>query len=369
MKSLFASFVLTAALTVPALGANTDTHTALPGTLNYVEGQALIGNEALNAQSIGSAQLEPGQTLTTERGKAEILLTPGVYLRLGSDSAAEMISPDLTNTQLQLNQGEALVEVDQIHPENNLRVRENGVDTQILKTGLYDFDAANNQVRVFDGKASVLVGDKKIDVKGGRELTLNVDGKLKATKFDKKKYEDNDLYRWSSLRSDYLAQANVSAAQVYVSDGWGAGFGPGWFGAGWYWSPWFNSFTFIPASGYLYSPFGWGFYSPLWVHAAPWYVYGNYPHTFANWRPQTVVHGAARAGVKPGLAYGPGFHGGAVRSIGRGAAVARPGAARTGSARIGGVRGGFGPATHATSGFGGFHAGGLRGGAVGGARR
>jgi hypothetical protein len=332
----------------------------MPGTVNYVEGQAAIGNEALDSKSIGATELQAGQTLTTENGKAEVLLTPGVYLRLGNDSSAQMIAPDLTNTQLQLDKGEAIVEVDQIHQENDIRIRQDGVDTQILKTGLYGFDADHDQVRVFDGKASVLVGDKKITVKGGHELTLNTDGKLKPKDFDKKQFAENDdLYRWSSLRSDYLSEANVNTAQRYVVDGW---YGPGWFGGGWYWSPWFSTYTFVPASGYFYNPFGWGFYSPLWVYAAPWYDFGYYHHTFPTFRPGPVGHGIAVAGVRPGVrpgpAYGPGFRGGAVHSFG--GHGAQP--------FHGGVHGGFAPA-HAARGFGGFHAGGFHGGMPGGGRR
>src|SRR5581483_2889599 len=341
-----ASFVLTAALTVPAWSVNTDTHIAMPGTVNYVEGQASIGNETLNSASIGKAELQAGQALSTENGKAEILLTPGVYLRLGNDSSAQMIAPDLTNTQLQLDKGKAMVEVDQIHPENDIRIREDGVNTRLLKTGLYAFDADQSQVRVFDGKASVLEGDKKVTVNGGHELALNA-AKLKPISFDKKQYAENDdLYRWSSLRSDYLSEANVNTAQTYIVDGW---YGPGWFGGGWYWSPWFSTYTFVPAAGYFYNRFGWGFYSPLWVYAAPWYDFGHYHHAFATFRP-TPLHGErVIAGARPGAVHGPGFHGGAVRSFG----------SRT-QAFHGGVHGGFTP-MHAAHGFGGFHAGGFHG--------
>ena len=338
-RATIASFVLTAALMVPAWGANSDTHTALPGTLNYVEGQVSIGNEALNAKSVGSTESQAGQTLTTENGKAEILLTPGVFFRLGNGSSAEMVSPDLTHTELNLTQGEAMVEVDEIHPENDIRITEAGASTRLLKTGLYDFDAAHEQVRVFDGKANVVAGDQKITVKGGHELSLNTSGKLKATGFDKKEYAaSDDLYRWSSLRSDYLAEANINTAQVYVADGW---YGPGWPGAGWYWSPWFGAYTFLPGDGFLYSPFGWGFYSPLWAHRPPLYGYGHYYHHFENFRPETVRGGGIRGGgPTPGPVYGPGFHGGAVHSFGRGS---------------GGLR--STPAMRASGGFGGFHAG------------
>ncbi len=338
------------AISLPAWASAGEARNAVPGTVNYVEGQAYLGNESLNSKSAGSTELQPGQSLSTQQGKAEFLLTPGVFVRLGDHSSAQMISPDLTHTEFALQQGEALVEVDEIHPENNLQISEAGTTTRLLKAGLYDFDAAHDQVRVFDGKASVLDGDEKITVKGGHELTLHTAGKLKARGFDKKQYaKSDDLYQWSSLRSAYLADANEKTAQVYLANDW---YGPGWTGAGWYWSPWFGAYTFIPADGFLYSPFGWGFYSPLWVYRAPGYGYGNYYHNFAHFNPGVT----RRVPTTAGGAFGPGFHGGAVRAFGNGAARgtfrSEPGmrtAAPFGSHTATGMTGGF----HAGGGFGG----------------
>ena len=53
------------------------------------------------------------------------------------------------------------------------------------------------------------------------------------------------------------AEADADTARLYVNGG------PGWYGAGWYWDPWFSAYTFIPGAGIFYSPFGWGFYSPV----------------------------------------------------------------------------------------------------------
>src|SRR6266568_9307656 len=194
---------LAALLSVPAWGAYSDSkHTATPGTLNYVEGQASIGDQNLDSKAVGSAEVQAGQVLATQNGKAEVLLTPGVFLRLGSNSSVKMISPGLTNTQLALNQGEAMLEVDEIHSQNDIRIGQPGAETHVLKTGLYNFDASNHEMRVFDGKADVLAGDQKVTVKGGHDLALNTGGKLKAQGFDKKALaESDDLYRWSSLRS------------------------------------------------------------------------------------------------------------------------------------------------------------------------
>ena len=284
-------------LSLPAWGADTSRRTAMPGTLNYVEGRASIGDQALDSKAVGSMQLQTGQVLETGTGKAEVLLTPGVYLRVGSNSAVKMVSSDLTNTQVAVNQGEAMLEVDQIYKENNIHISQPGANTRVLKTGLYDFDANNRQVRVFDGKADVAAGDHTTTVKGGRELALNETGKLKSQGFDKKEIsQTNDLYRWSSLRSEYLSEANVNTARLYYANGW---YGPGWWGPGWYWDPWFAGFTFLPGNGFFYNPFGWGFYSPLVVYRVP-VVVGHGFHRFDGSRP---------------VAIGRGFHAHAVRSF------------------------------------------------------
>jgi len=162
LKGMGVLFLATV-ISVPVWGDTSSTHLTVPGTLNYVEGQVSIGEQALNAKSIGSTNLEAGQSLATEEGKAEILLTPGVFLRVNDDSTVKMISPSLTDTEIALQKGQAMVEVAEIHRENDLRVSEDGGTTTLLKTGLYDFDANQGQVRVFDGKALVqtsIVWDK-----------------------------------------------------------------------------------------------------------------------------------------------------------------------------------------------------------------
>jgi hypothetical protein len=86
---------------------------------------------------------------------------------------------------------------------------------------------------------------------------------LKPQKFDR--HETDDLFAWSKLRSQYLAEANASSAQtVLVSN-------PGWWaGTGWYWNPWYSTWSFMPGTGYLYNPWGFGFYSPsYWRYYNP----------------------------------------------------------------------------------------------------
>lgn len=168
---------------------------------------------------------------------------------------------------------------------------------KLVKTGLYDFNENLHAVRVLDGEAVVKDARTGVRVKAGHMVDLSMSEPLKARKFDKKEVEAEDLYRWTSLRSSYLAEANVDNASWYAYGGYG------WYGDGWYWDPWFDAFTIMPWDGIFFSPFGWGFYSPWCAFGAPiFWGGGHYYHHF---------------GANPG-AWGPGPHYGHPANYGHG---------------------------------------------------
>ncbi len=223
------------------------------GTINYIEGTVYAQGKLLKHSDVGADVVKEGQMLTTGKGRAEILLTPGVFLRLDENSAIKMVKPDLLQTQVELLQGKASVEVDEIHDENDLEVLVGGVRTQMLKTGFYEFDATTPHAMVYKGKAAVDLGNNKYNlIKGDHELALTDNLHAKPAEFNPTADQD-DLYRWSKLRSQYLAEANNELAQEY---GDMPGFEPGWF-----WDPYGYGFTYIGMDPF-WSPFGFGFFPP-----------------------------------------------------------------------------------------------------------
>jgi hypothetical protein len=303
-----------------------------PGTLNYVEGQVSIDGEALTPHSVGNTTLQAGQSIVTKVGRAELLLTPGIYVRVGSNSVLKMISPDLTHTEVRLESGKADVEVDNIYKENNILVDQEGSQARLLKPGLYAFNTPKGTMRVFDGEAKVFPIDnaqdvKPVTVKGSHKLLLSGDGG-KPVHFQKEGSQDG-LYAWSSLRSEYLGEANENVASEYAGVD---GVNPGWF-----WDPAFAGYTWLPGDGMLFSPFGFGFYSPYYLNSGG-FIYGR------------GGYGYGRGG------YGRGGYGG----IGRGGmGVYRGGGLRGGH---GGLHAGGGGGFHGGGGGGGFHGGGSGGG-------
>jgi len=84
-----------------------------------------------------------------------------------------MVSSALTNTQVELQHGEAMLEVNQLFKENNVWVLEDDSSTRILKNGLYEFNADNQTVAVYDGQADVSKNDEHLTLKKGKEVSLS----------------------------------------------------------------------------------------------------------------------------------------------------------------------------------------------------
>jgi hypothetical protein len=270
-----------------------------PGSINYVEGQVRLDGQMLGPNGSGSqSAVNPGQVLETQQGRAEVLLTPGVFLRLGDNTAIRLDSPALTNTRVAVLRGEAMVEVDELYKENNLQIQADGATATLVKKGVYGFTANPAKIEVFDGEAQVNTGDRHKTVKQGHEALMN-GGLLQEAKFNRDMHDD--LYMWSNLRSEYMSEASVASARSYIGNT------GGWYGGGWYWNPWFSAYSFIPGDGFLYSPFGWGFFSPGFVGYAPFYG-GGYGYRGYPGRGVAAVHVAPA--FHSSFSGSMGFHGG-----------------------------------------------------------
>ncbi len=57
------------------------------GVVQYVEGRAFLNDQAIEPKFGQFPDIKENQEFRTEEGRAEILLTPGVFLRLGENSA------------------------------------------------------------------------------------------------------------------------------------------------------------------------------------------------------------------------------------------------------------------------------------------
>lgn len=275
------------------VGLAQTTRMASPGAVNYVEGNATLDGQGLTQRAVGSAVAGPNQVISTTDGYVEVLLTPGAFLRIWHNSEVRVGQAGLTGVDLRLDRGLAMVEATEFVKGSTLQVAMDGATIQIDHTGLYAFDADQPSVRVLDGKAEVALGDKHATVKKGNELLLANEAPLKTRHFDKASVETEPLYTWSKVRGREASEANALLASRFTAN-------TGWYGPGWYWNPYWSGYAFLPGTGMLYSPFGWGYYAPAFAFGIPW-GYGFAPGYYGRGFYGHGVYGRVggfRAGVR-----------------------------------------------------------------------
>ncbi len=300
------------------------------GVIQYVEGQVTLDGKTVAPKFAEFPDVKPDQTLAAEDGRAEILLTPGVFLRLAENSSFRMISAKLDNTRVEVLSGSAIVEVGELLQNNAITVKFHNAEIALLKKGLYRVDSADPaSLRVYEGEARVTSGSDTLIARRAHEVALGT--VLEARSFDTK--QTDAFYRWSARRDEYVAQANITSAKTASESGLASnGFGSSGYGnasGSWAWNPWYGMFTYVPGNGMFMSPFGSAFYSPFTVGSfyGPAYgYYGGYasPNSYVaparTFRPvaTSTTALAARAPVmSSGVAAGGLAGGGSMHSVSR----------------------------------------------------
>jgi len=317
VAALLASATLTFAQTsgYNSTQATPSPESVRPGSLNYVEGQVSSNGQPLDPQEVGHFALQPGQSLETGNGYAEVLLTPGSFLRVGPNSEFRMTSVGLADTRINLGRGNALLEADQVIAGTHLEVTVGNTSGDLLKKGLYEFSANPQDFKVFDGKLDVIGASKTVDIGKGNQIAMANGDNLKKVSFDLNQAKTDPLYVWSEARSRDEAARNQLVAQNSV------GYVP--VGSGWFWDPYANYYGFWP-SAYLYSPFGFGFYGgyyPGFYGAYYGGFRGGYHGGFLRAGGEAHFNGVHGNGVGGGgfhSARGGGFGGGGMHAAGGG---------------------------------------------------
>ncbi len=258
--TLFAAAILAVAGSASAQNAIS----VKAGMINVADGDVYLvdakGGEPQKVQPKASEfiDIKEGQILKTSEGRAEVLLTPGAFLRMADDSSFKMFSSRMSDVRLEALSGSLLIDVTELLEDNHISVLTKDSTVSIAKAGLYRFDVDPPRVRVYQGEAVAEFNGQKVTLKGGRELLASAGGWTQG-KFDAK--ETDPLYRWAKRRSGYLAMANVSAARQTTA------YGNGLRGGSWYYNPYFGFATYVPWLDTLRSPFGYFYYTPSTVMA------------------------------------------------------------------------------------------------------
>jgi len=258
------------------------------GFVNRAEGKVFILRADSEDGSKGRAslgtQMRDGDSLITEADSyAELLLTPGSYMRLNENSEVRVINTAFEEIRFELVKGSAIAEVasaneqvSNINKNSPLEIVTPHGTISIAKDGIYRFDTieANTLVQVRQGE--LFVGDrnqfltgKATKIKRGNAVKLT-GGVVNNTDIAKVNKDVSDRFdAWSFNRANTLMAANVSALRRSRT--------MSALNYGWMYDSFYNCYTFIPRRGLWYSPYGFGFFNS-YGNCLYYWPYGYNPY-------------------------------------------------------------------------------------------
>lgn len=245
------------------------------GGVNFVEGDVTVARKrAKSGQLLKGDELEIGdQAATGANGKAEILLNPGSFVRLGANTKFEFAATSLEDLQLILNSGSAIFEVI-TDDEFTFAVNTPRAKFYIVKTGVYRVDVESDgtaKIEVWKGRAQA----GNVEIKGGRQATVN-GSQAAIVKFDR---DDKDaLDVWSKSRAKELAKVNARLQNTTARNSLLSSFNQTrWslydsYGL-WVYNPAFGSHCFLPFGYGWSSPYGYYYPRDIWYYQLPSVIY------------------------------------------------------------------------------------------------
>jgi hypothetical protein len=270
------------------------------GVLYFFEGSVFIGDDAVQQKFGKFPEVGEGRKLRTEKGRAEMLLTPGVFLRLGENSSVSMVSNSLSDTKVELLAGSAIFEANGAAPDTADALVYKDWTIRVPQKGVYRIDSEPAQLRVYSGKVEVSTKD------GPATVTANEGEVLPLTQVlvpERSTLASNDSFKnWAMGRSQAVSADNAIAADIVddPSQMDNTGLAAGGFS--------YFPMTGVPSLG-ITNPYGLSFWSPYQSTLSslyfPSYMYGplnpGWP-TALGFYPRSVLYPSRiGAGLRPGL--------------------------------------------------------------------
>jgi hypothetical protein len=183
---------------------------ARAGLIQLTDGSVFLDDQRLEQRAAKFDQMKEGSELRTQDGRAEVLLTPGTFVRIGNDSAIRMVSNRLVDTRVRLLNGAAIVDAADGSPNSAVTIIYSDYVVRIGQQGRYRFETNPPELKVDAGEAKVLLDGRSLAVRAGYVLPFSAE--LVARRFDNGAVDDLD--DWSKSRNDSISRNNLNAANT-----------------------------------------------------------------------------------------------------------------------------------------------------------
>src|SRR5205085_7829317 len=185
---------------------------AKAGGVNAITGEASVHSKGESdwQRLMITDDLESGDRVRTAYdGRIEMLQNQGSYMRIGGDSEVELSDNKLSNLEVKLLRGTAIVEATGADGlELNISISTPHTRLAIVRQGLYRLNVVpGDATELIVRKGRVILSDSHTKVKGGNKVVFSATAVsvAKLTK-EEKKLEAIDV--WSKERAETLAKAN-----------------------------------------------------------------------------------------------------------------------------------------------------------------
>ena len=200
--------LLSASAFLPCIVSGQSVVSVRSGVLHFFEGSVTVDGQPLEQRFGRFYELKPGSELRTDNGRAEVLLTPGVFLRVDGNSSIRMLSNRLTDTRVEFIGGAAALDSRGVSGDDPITITYRNYEVHVKRAGNYKFNSGPAELRVKDGAAEVTLQAKIVRVNAGQMLPFS--GALSARQFDSS--SEDSLDRWAQERNDAIAAGNTLAA-------------------------------------------------------------------------------------------------------------------------------------------------------------
>ena len=209
------NFMLHRALCVAAVAVALNGQTVVStrsGVVHYFEGAVFLDDQPLSPQLGKFSSLAAGDQLRTGAGRAEILLTPGVFLRMDQNSSIRMISTSFDDTRVELLSGSAMVNAAAPEAGTALTVACQDWQIHFVDQGIYRVDFSPAQLWVEQGQAEVddPANGTPVTVAGGMDLPLKAALVAEASVAA----PHDALENWAHGRQDSITADNQIAQNI-----------------------------------------------------------------------------------------------------------------------------------------------------------
>ena len=182
------------------------------GVVHFFEGDVYLGDQPLEQRFGRFPTVAEGSELRTAHGRAEVLLTPGVFLRVGESSAIRMVANVLSDTRVGLLAGSVLVDSAEPSPGTSVTLTYKGWNVHFRHKCIYRIDAEPPRLWVQQGAAEVSSGDAGAPVSVQEGLSLPFAPVLVPERSID--VPGDPLTDWAKGRSESISADNTITAQI-----------------------------------------------------------------------------------------------------------------------------------------------------------